>query len=223
MFHVKRSSIDKEKKHVELVIEANKTVNLTRIASPESAMLFHIEDSLAALPEVDEAPAGPAADIGSGAGFPGIPLAIETGRDFLLVESVGKKVKVLDDIIEKLDLEDSVSTYNGRIEDLGRISRGAFSLVTARALASLNSLIELASPLLFEGGHLVAYKSGEYQGELYDALRIQEKVGMKHISTRAFLLSDGKTHRSIIVFQRSGNPSVKLPRRSGMAQKNPYR
>ena len=212
-----------QEKHLQLVITENEITNLTRIDSYESARLLHLEDSLTGLPEVEVAPQGLAADLGSGAGFPGIPIAIETERAFILVESVGKKINALNRMIHELNLTESVSTYYGRIEELALEKDQAFSVVTARALTSLNSLIELASPLLIQGGRLVAYKSGDYQQELKDACAIQEKVGMKHVSTRPLTLSDGITKRSIIVFEKSGDPRVSLPRRPGMAQKRPYR
>lgn len=82
-------------KHLELVIEENKVTNLTRIVDWESAQVLHVEDSLAGLPEVEEALEGPYLDMGSGAGFPGIPLAIMTGRETLLADSVGKKTRAL--------------------------------------------------------------------------------------------------------------------------------
>lgn len=139
-------------KHLELVIEENKVTNLTRIVDWESAQVLHVEDSLAGLPEVEGALEGPYLDMGSGAGFPGIPLAIMTGRETLLADSVGKKTRALDSFAAELGIDDIVSTYHGRIEDLALQQPNHFSLVTARALSSLASLLELASPLLTKGG-----------------------------------------------------------------------
>ena len=82
-------------KHLDLVVKANETTNITRIVSWESAQVLHIEDSLSALPEFETAPEGLYGDLGSGAGFPGIPIAIETGRETVLVESVKKKAALL--------------------------------------------------------------------------------------------------------------------------------
>lgn len=139
-------------KHLELVIEENKVTNLTRIVDWESAQILHVEDSLAGLPEVQETMEGPYLDMGSGAGFPGIPLAIMTGRETLLADSVGKKTRALDSFAAELGIDDIVSTYHGRIEDLALQQPNRFSLITARALSSLASLLELASPLLAKGG-----------------------------------------------------------------------
>lgn len=210
-------------KHLSLVIEENKVTNLTRIDSLESGRLLHIEDSLAAVPECLDAPQGPVADLGTGGGFPGIPLAVATGRSVDLVDSVGKKTKALDRIIEKLGLSATVRTYNGRIEELALDRPEHYALVTARALTALPSLIELASPLLMPGGRLVALKSADIGDERSWARAIEEKVGMREVSLRTFTLSDGVTERSIIVYEKAGIPSVKLPRRPGMAQKRPYK
>ena len=138
-------------KHLKLVIEANKTINITRISSWEDGMLLHVKDSLLGLDALNACPEGRYADIGTGAGYPGIPLAIETGRDTLLVDSVSKKVRILDTFIDELGLN-NVSTYAGRIEDLGKEQRGQFAAVSARALSRLSVLLELASPLLMRGG-----------------------------------------------------------------------
>lgn len=209
-------------KHLELVIEENKVTNLTRIVDWESAQVLHVEDSLAGLLEVEEAMEGPYLDMGSGAGFPGIPLAIMTGRETLLADSVGKKTRALDSFAAELGIDDIVSTYHGRIEDLALQQPNHFSLVTARALSSLASLLELASPLLAKGGRLVCYKTHSESKELEHAREIARKLGMEFVSSRGFTLSDGETSRAIIVFRKRCNPSMKLPRRVGMAQKKPF-
>lgn len=209
-------------KHLQLVLEANSSTNITRITDWNQGQLLHIEDSLVGLSEVEAAPDGLLADMGSGAGFPGIPLAITTGRNTTLIESVGKKAALLQDFVSQLGLEETVRVYSGRTEELAK-EGAVFSVVTARALSSLPSLMELASPLLKQGGQLVAYKSSDIEEELDAALLLQEKLAMHFISIREQLLSDGETKRSIVVFQKNGEPTVKLPRNNGKAQKNPYK
>lgn len=205
-------------RHLELVIEANKTTNITRISSWEDGMLLHVEDSLVGLPELSAAPEGWYADIGSGAGYPGIPLAIETGRRTLLVDSVGKKTAILDGFIEELGLN-NVATYTGRIEDLARDYPYAFTAITARALAQLSILMELAAPLLKKGGHLICYKAHVEQQELDHALALQDKLGMELISDRIVALEDHQ--RRIICFEKTAKERIKLPRKTGLAQKRP--
>lgn len=206
------------KRHLELVIEANKTTNITRISTWDEGMLLHVEDSLVGLPEVEDAPEGRLVDIGSGAGYPGIPLAIESGRETLLADSVGKKTAILASMVEELEL-DNVDVYTGRIEDLAREKAGLFTVVTARALAQLSVLMELASPLLQDGGRLVCYKANVSDEELQHAFSLQERLGMSLVSDRAVELGDAC--RRIICFEKSGRPQINLPRKTGMAQKRP--
>ena len=207
-------------RHLELVVEANKTTNLTRIDDWDEALLLHIEDSLAALEEINDCKQGPYADIGSGAGFPGIPLAIATGRKTTLVDARQKKMKVVDGIIESLGLEDQVRTFAGRAELLARSESNCFAVVTARALAKLSVLMELASPLLMKGGMLVCYKANLEDEELNHAKSIQKKTGMNIKNIRHFKLAD-EYDRTIVTIEKAAKPTIPLPRLEGQAQKNP--
>lgn len=206
------------KRHLELVIEANKTTNITRISTWDEGMLLHVQDYLVGLPELREAPEGRMVDIGSGAGYPGIPLAIESGRSTLLADSVGKKTTILASMVQTLGL-DNVDVYTGRIEDLAREEPASFAAVTARALAQLSILMEFASPLLQEGGRLICYKANVSDEEMEHALSLQNRLAMKLVSDRIVEL--GKNHRRIICFEKTGTPHVKLPRKTGFAQKRP--
>lgn len=208
-------------RHLELVIEANKISNLTRITDWDQGQLLHVEDSLVGFPEVSDAPQGRYADLGTGGGFPGIPLAIVTGRNTLLVDSVGKKTRALDSILLDLGLSERVETYTGRAEDLAVELPGVFSVITARALSSLPSLVELASPLLGRGGRLVCYKGRPDDDEVERAKSLEKKLGMAFVSRRDVVLSDDETHRSIFVFEKVRKQKIKLPRRVGMAQRHP--
>ncbi len=205
-------------KHLKLVIEANKTTNITRISSWEDGMLLHVQDSLLGLDALNACPEGRYADIGSGAGYPGIPLAIESGRETLLVDSVAKKVRILDGFIEELGL-DNVSTYAGRIEDLGKEQRGQFSAVSARALSRLSVLLELASPLLKQNGRLICFKANVEQDEFDHANEVAKKVGMKLVDDQSYDLGDYR--RRILSYQKIENSKIKLPRHVGFAQKKP--
>ena len=207
--------------HLELVMEANTRLNLTRISTREDGLLLHIEDSLAGLPEVAAAPQGPLGDMGSGAGFPGIPLALATGRKTVLVESVAKKATALEGFVDELGLRGQVEVFAGRLEELCATRRGSFAVLCARALAQTGALMELAAPLLAMGGRLVCYKAQPSEEELSHALGLQEKLGLTFAGRRDFCLSDGETRRCILVFEKTAKPQVKLPRRTGMAQTKP--
>lgn len=210
-------------RYLDSILEANKVTNLTRITDGEQARLLHIEDSLVGLPEVNEAPTGLYGDLGSGGGFPGVPLALATGRKTLLVDSVKKKMAIVQSALDDLSLSEQISTSSERIEDLPLEYKEKFAVLTARALSKLVSLIELASPLLKNGGRLVCYKAQLSSEELEEALAVQDLVGMKMISQRDICLSDGETTRTIVVFEKIGKSRIKLPRRIGLAQKQPLR
>lgn len=205
-------------RHLELVIEANRTTNITRIDSWEDGMLLHVRDSLLGLDALNACPSGRYADIGTGAGYPGIPLAIETGRETLLVDSVKKKTAILDGFIRELGLT-GVETYAGRIEDLARERPAAFAAITARALSRLSVLLELASPLLQQGGRLICYKAHIEEEEMDHSVRLQQDVGMELVSDEAFDL-EGHARR-IVCFEKVCESKVKLPRKTGLAQKRP--
>lgn len=209
------------REYLDSVLEVNKYLNLTRIESYEKALVLHVEDSLVALPEMNDAPEGLCGDLGSGGGFPGVPLAIATGRKTILVDSVKKKMAAVSGIVEKMGLSEQISTYDGRIEDLGKEMRGQFSVLTARALTQLPSLLELASPLLAKGGRLICYKAQIKDEEIDAALALEDMLGLKMMSRRSLTLSDGETYREIIVFEKTHKAKVKLPRRVGLAQKEP--
>ncbi len=205
-------------KHLGLVIEANETTNITRISSWEEGMVLHVKDSLLGVEALSLCPEGRYADIGTGAGYPGIPLAIESGRETLLVDSVGKKTRIVDGFIEELGLP-NVSTYTGRIEDLGREQAGQYAAVSARALSKLSILIELACPLLQQNGRLICFKAKVDPCEYDHALDIAEQLAMKLVYDKTFEL-DGYQRR-ILCYEKVGVPSIKLPRRVGLAQKKP--
>ena len=209
------------RKHLDLVIEYNKVTNLTRIDSREEGELLHIEDSLTALDEIEAAPEGKLADIGSGAGFPGIPLAVATGRETTLVEMRKKKADILTEMIETLGLKETVEAYCGRAELLARRSPASYAVVTARALSKLSVLMELASPLLMKNGILVCYKSHVEKEEYDNARRVQITTGMELVSDREVTLPDETIERRIICFKKAKEPKAKLPRKEGMAQNHP--
>lgn len=181
-------------------------------------MLLHVKDSLLGLDALNACPEGHYADIGTGAGYPGIPLAIETGRDTLLVDSVSKKVRILDTFIDELGLN-NVSTYAGRIEDLGKEQRGQFAAVSARALSRLSVLLELASPLLKRGGRLICFKANVDSDELEHADVVAKQVGMKLVDDQLFELNEYQ--RRILSYEKIAESKIKLPRHVGFAQKKP--
>jgi len=205
-------------RHLQLVANANASFNLTTIPSEQSVAL-HVMDSIAALPFLTTAPAGEFADLGSGAGFPGIPLAVLTGRHLTLVESVKKKAVFLESVIGELRLEATVRGV--RAEELAGERPGAFAAVTARAVSSLPSLVELAAPLLAQDGLLICLKGAPDESELDRGDVVARRCGMTRVETVQVEVPGVEARRTIVVYRRKGSPGVSLPRRNGMAQRQP--
>jgi 16S rRNA (guanine(527)-N(7))-methyltransferase RsmG len=161
-----RSAIDG---HVRLLLAWNRAINLTAIRDPVEAAGAHVVDSLAALPVFRERKVDRFVDLGSGGGFPGLPLAIALpATHALLADSIGKKVRFLETVVDAVGLAGRVETQTARAETLARdpAHRERWPAVTARAVAALPDLVELAFPLLQRGGVLVAWKRGEIGSEL---------------------------------------------------------
>ncbi len=208
--------------HLSLVLEANRHFNLTAIRTWREGMALHIADSLTALTAVDAAPAGPLADLGSGAGYPGIPLAVLSGRPAVLVESSEKKARFLESVVATTGMS-GIEVVPRRAEQLAVERPGGFAVVVARAVASLAALAELASPLLAPDGLMVALKGLPGSDELAEASSTAAAVGME-VDHIAEVSPPGESaHRTLVVFRKAREPRVDLPRRPGQAQKRPVR
>lgn len=205
-------------RHVELVYVANKMMNLTRIPLTDAETL-HVLDSLAGLPQVLEAQPGNCADIGSGAGFPGITLAIASGRHFDLIESNRRKASFLERVVAELCLD--VTVQGCRAEEAAIDAPDAYSCITARAVAKLPVLVELASPLLANGGRLLCWKGEPEEAELVRGRRAGAKTGMEETKLLPIVLPHTEARRSIVAYTKTGEPKVALPRRPGLAGTKP--
>lgn len=206
--------------HLSLVIEANEKMNLTRILNVDDALVLHILDSLLLLKPLEASPEGRFLDMGTGAGFPGIPLAIASGRPGILLDSVGKKVNAVQSFIDTLSL-DGVQAVHDRIEHYALSNGGSFSCVVARALAPLPVLVEYASPYLELGGLFVVTKGRPDEDELTSGYSAAEICGLDLIDSMSIELPHALGHREILVFEKIGRPQIKLPRAVGLAKKSP--
>ncbi len=226
MLHVVGLELDAEQlsacvEHMLWVLATNESINLTAITDPETALRLHVVDSLVAVPEVAESPPGPLCDVGSGGGFPGVPLAIAGKRDTLLLDSVGKKVRALQAYLETSGLSPRVRAESARAEELALESPNLFASVTMRAVSNLASLVELAAPLLMRGGRLVALKGDLGDAEIAASQKAARICGLEMISVRRIALPEGHESRSIVSYAAISAPSISLPRRNGLAQSKP--
>lgn len=196
--------------------------SLSSITNPDEARRVHLADSLSGL-AIDEVNAARrVTDVGSGAGFPGIPLAMARPEaEFTLLDSVGKKVDFMSEVIERLGLGNATAINRRSEEWAAADGAGASDLVTARAVAPLEALAELASPLLESGGSLVAWK-GEREPESEEKLKaLGAKLAMKLDRIVPVKPYSGSRERHIYVVRKTAATPSNLPRRAGMVRKRP--
>ena len=209
-------------KHLDLVIEKNKVMNLTRIVDPAEAVYLHIVDSLLILAaEPCISGSGRLLDIGTGAGFPGIPLAVMTDLKAVLIDSVGKKITAVNEFVSALGLAKRVRCDAIRAEELARKSQNSFDYVVARAVSQTNTLVEYAAPLLKMQGSLIVCKANPSDEELSVASRAAQICGLENVSRETFELPQGLGHREILTYKKVRKSQIKLPRRTGLAQHEP--
>ena len=223
---IEPSVAEKLIRYLQLVLTKNQMLNLTAIREWDKALVLHLADSLTFLEEFDALQRGqqlkPFLDMGCGAGFPGIPLAVaRPERKGMLCDSVKKKIKAVDEFIAALDLSKQLTTNTDRLEILGRTHRRAFGCIVARAVAPLPVLVEYAAPLLARNGRLILSKGTPDMAEIESGLAVAELCGLEMISQRIFDLPEDYGQRSMFVYAKVGEPEVKLPRLIGMATKQP--
>jgi 16S rRNA (guanine527-N7)-methyltransferase len=206
-----------------LLLETNKSLNLTSIVEEREVAIKHFLDSLTCFSAVSFDDGMTLMDIGAGAGFPGIPLKIcRPGLLVTLVESLEKRVSFLKKAVAELCLQD-VEALHARAEDIGRDSRHRekYNRVTARAVAPLGILAEYCLPVVKEGGYFIAMKGPRLEDELAAAGKAIEILGgevEKVINLRLPLAGD---ERSLVLIRKKKPTPDKYPRRAGMPQKKP--
>lgn len=211
-------------RHLDLVIQENRKINLTRITDPAEAVTLHCIDSLTLLSPFNasqERTHLPYLDIGTGAGFPGIPLAIMSDSKGLLIDSTQKKINAVQMFLEELGLTDRIQADAIRAEELALTQSRQYGTVVARAVAQLASLIEYAAPLLCRHGSLVVSKGQLSDQEYEDSLYTANLCALEPVSRETMELPHCAGQRTILVYEKMGNPKIKLPRRPGMAQHHP--
>ncbi|HEY7524362.1 MAG TPA: 16S rRNA (guanine(527)-N(7))-methyltransferase RsmG [Candidatus Limnocylindrales bacterium] len=196
--------------HVRLLLAWNDAINLTAIRDPAGIGVAHVADSLAAIPVLHAAGVSRFVDLGSGAGYPGLPLAIALPAEALLVDSIAKKAGFMRTAIDALGLADQVRALGVRGEELARDPehRERWPAVTARAIGSLAEVIELAFPLLELGGLVVAWKGPAVDAELAPAERALAAMGGGRIEVRSSGFRGAEDHRLVVVTKRGRTPAA---------------
>ncbi len=174
---ISQKQADNFYKYMELLLEWNKKMNLTAITEPEEVILKHFVDSLTIIPYLNEE--NTILDVGTGAGFPGIPLKIlEEDKKFTLLDSLNKRIIFLQNVIDELNLK-NIQAVHGRAEEYIREKREHYDIATSRAVAKLNVLLEYMIPFVKVGGRCICMKSFEIDEELKDAEKAIEILGGK--------------------------------------------
>ncbi len=204
------------------LIDWNTRMNLTAITDPEEVLLKHFLDSLSLLTVYDP-PIARLLDIGAGAGFPGLPLKIVRPQwHVVLLEATGKKVSFLQHVIETLQLED-VMAVHGRAEELAHKAeyRDSFDIVTARAVASLSTLLEYAAPFCRVGGQIIFPKKGDLTAQLAQGKRAALQVGARFKADVPVTLPGLEDGRRLLVWEQIRECASEFPRSGGVMSKKP--
>lgn len=208
--------MDKFKIYEQMLIETNKKFNLTSIDVPKEIRIKHFEDSLTIKSYINKGMK--VLDIGSGAGFPGIPLRIEKDFDLTLIDSVNKKVNFMNEVIEELKLE-KAKAIHVRAEDYAKDHREEFDMVISRAVANLSTLSEYALPFLKVGGIFIAMKGPKAEEEYDDAQNALKILGGELINIDTIDLY-GNTRKNILI-KKVRSTKKKYPRGKNQPKKNP--
>ncbi|MCI5917941.1 MAG: 16S rRNA (guanine(527)-N(7))-methyltransferase RsmG [Roseburia sp.] len=207
--------------YYEKLVETNKVMNLTAITEFEEVVEKHFLDSLSLVKVCDLSKEIRILDLGSGAGFPGIPLKIAFPElEIVLADSLNKRINFLQDVIEELDLK-KITAVHARAEELARNKeyREGFDLCVSRAVANLSTLSEYCMPFVKIGGNFISYKSGEIDEEVLNAKHAIFLLGGKTKEVFKFDLYEQK--RSFVIIEKTKGTPKAYPRKAGTPSKQP--
>ncbi len=206
-----------------LLVEWNKVMNLTGITEYEEVVEKHFADSLSLARFLDLNKIHTVIDVGTGAGFPGIPLKIVFPHlKVVLLDSLNKRINFLNEVIAKLDLKE-IHTIHGRAEEYARKPeyREQFDLCVSRAVANLSVLSEYCIPYIRIGGIFIPYKSGDIDEEVAASRKAVDILGGQIDHVEKFQLPDTDIHRSFVFINKIKNTQKKYPRKAGTPAKEP--
>ena len=213
--------IKKFMNYMNLLLEWNEKINLTAITQPEEVKLKHFVDSLTVLKYINDD--DKVIDIGTGAGFPGIPLKImKENTKITLLDSLNKRINFLNIVIETLNLS-NIQAIHGRAEEIARnkLYREKYDVAVSRAVANLSTLSEYMLPFVKVGGKCICMKGANVNEEIEKAKNAIKELGGEIERVDNFYLSDNDNERNIIIIRKVKETSSKYPRKAGMPSKEP--
>ena len=210
-------------RYYELLVEWNKVMNLTGITEYEEVNEKHFIDSLSIVKVIDINKIDNIIDIGTGAGFPGIPLKIAFPHlKVTLLDSLNKRIKFLNAVIDELNLN-HIETIHGRAEDYAKKTeyRENYDLCVSRAIANLSTLSEYCVPYVKVGGLFISYKSGDIDEEIVKSKPAIKILGAEIENVIKFKLPGTDIHRSFVKIKKLSTTKKKYPRKAGLPAKEP--
>ena len=221
--NISEIEIENFKIYMKLLLEWNKKINLTAITNEDDIILKHFVDSLTIKKYISENEK--IIDIGTGAGFPGIPLAIMNKyNEITLMDSLNKRIVFLNDVIDKLKLN-NVKAIHSRAEELARNKnhREKYDVAVSRAVANLSTLVEYMLPFVRIGGKCICMKGPNIEEELKNAKKAIKELGGEVIKIENFKLPESDNERNIVIIKKIRETSSKYPRKSGTPSKEPIK
>ena len=210
-------------KYMNLLLEWNEKINLTAITNKEDIILKHFIDSLTISKYIDKN--SKLIDVGTGAGFPGIPIKIyRDDLEITLLDSLNKRINFLNEVIKELKLENIVAIH-GRAEEIGRNKkyREYFDVATSRAVANLSTLSEYLVPFVKEDGIIISMKGDNIEEEQEEAKRAIKVLGAKIKKIDKFELPKSDIKRSLVILKKVEKTPIKYPRKPGTPAKEPIK
>ena len=214
------TQLNQLKKYYELLVEYNKVMNLTGITEEEQVYLKHFYDSLTLTKVIDPTKEETLCDVGTGAGFPGLVIKILfPNLKVTLVDSLNKRIDFLKTVINELKLKD-IEAKHARAEEFAQTNREKYDIVTSRAVAPLNILLEYNIPLLKENKYFIAYK-GIISQEIINSGHALRELNAKVEKIEEFLLPIEQSNRTLILIKKEKKTNKKYPRKNADIKKKP--